>query len=157
MRYFIHDLHNQLDQLQSSFIQSLNGQKRIILYRGQTISKNQFDETKENFDGFISMNSFLLTTEDEEVAIVYSGNGKMANPDEISVIYEMLIDTNSRSTPFAKIKTFNPHEEEILFPMGSVFRIGKVKELRERVYCVKLTVVDRDDELRNKLTKHLDS
>jgi hypothetical protein len=81
----------------------------------------------------------------------------MANPDEILVIYEILIDTNVRSTPFAKIKSFNTHEEEILFPLGSVFRIGKVKELRERVYCVKLTMTDRDDELWNKLTKRLDS
>jgi hypothetical protein len=67
MRYFIHDLDNQLDQQPSSFIQSLNGQKRIILYRVQTMTKNQLDEIEENFDGFISMNSFLSTTEDEEV------------------------------------------------------------------------------------------
>ncbi|CAF3415160.1 unnamed protein product, partial [Rotaria sp. Silwood2] len=37
MRYYIHDLHNQLAELQPSFIQSLNGQMNLILYRDQTI------------------------------------------------------------------------------------------------------------------------
>ncbi|CAF1518878.1 unnamed protein product [Adineta ricciae] len=157
MRYFINDLHNQLAKLQDDFIQSLNGLTNLILYRGQTMKINELNEIKENLNGFISMNSFMSTTQDIEVAIAFSGDGSSEmKPDEISVIYEMTINTNIRSTPYAKIKSKMNDEEEILFSMGSIFRIGDVKELRNRVYCVKLTMVHIEDQLWNKLTAHLD-
>jgi hypothetical protein len=156
MRYFIHDLHNQLAELQPSFIQSLNGKKNLTLYRGQRMKMNQLDEMRENRDGFISMNSFLSATQDEDVAIAFSGNGTTKKPDEVSVIYEILIDTDIRSTPYAKIESINPDEQEVLFSMGSVFRIGNVEKIRNKVYRVQLTMVHKEDQLWNKLTAHLD-
>ncbi|CAF3997478.1 unnamed protein product, partial [Adineta steineri] len=108
--------------------------------------------------GLISMNSFVSATQDEYVAIVFSGDGEQTIPlDEVSVIYEMLIDTDIRSTPYAKIQSIIVDEEEILFSIGSTFRIGKINEIRSRVYRVKLTMVHKEDELWNKLTAHLDS
>ncbi|CAF0725615.1 unnamed protein product [Adineta steineri] len=158
MRYFINDLHNQLAELQLSFIESLNGKKEIILYRGLLMKVAQLNELRENFDGLISMNSFVSATQDEYVAIVFSGDGEQTIPlDEVSVIYEMLIDTDIRSTPYAKIQSIIVDEEEILFSIGSTFRIGKINEIRSRVYRVKLTMVHKEDELWNKLTAHLDS
>ncbi|CAF0736611.1 unnamed protein product [Adineta steineri] len=158
MRYFINDLHNQLAELQLSFIDSLNGKKEIILYRGLPMKITQLNELRENFDGLISMNSFVSATQDENVAIVFSGNGEQTiPPDEVSVIYEMLIDTDIRSTPYAKIQSTIVDEEEILFSIGSTFRIGEIDEIRSRVYRVKLTMVHKEDELWNKLTAHLDS
>ena len=156
MRYFIHDLHNQLAQLQPSFIQSLNGKLSLTLYRGQTMKINGLNEIRENYGGLISMNSFLSATQEEDVAVLFSGNGEMIDPNEVSIIYEMLINTNIRSTPFAKIESVMENEEEILFSMGSVFRIGDVKMARNRVYYVKLTMTHTEDELWNKLTAHLD-
>ncbi|CAF4224258.1 unnamed protein product, partial [Adineta steineri] len=92
MRYFINDLHNQLAELQSSFIESLNGKKEIILYRGLLMKVALLNELRENFGGLISMNSFVSATQDEYVAIVFSGDGEQTIPlDEVSVIYEMLI------------------------------------------------------------------
>ena len=49
MRYFIHDLHNQLAQLQIDLIQSLNGQSKLTLCRGQTRKTSQLEELKENW------------------------------------------------------------------------------------------------------------
>ena len=49
------------------------------------------------------MNSFVSATEDKQVAFAFSGDGQTANLDEVSIIYEMLIDTNIQSTPYAKI------------------------------------------------------
>ncbi|CAF1494133.1 unnamed protein product [Adineta steineri] len=157
MRYFINDLHNQLAELQLSFIESLNGKKEIILYRGLLMKVAQLNKLRENFDGFISMNSFTSATQDQNVAIIFSGNGEQTNPDEVSVIYEMLIDTDLRSTPYAKIQSIMDDEEEILFSIGATFRIGEIDEIRSRVYRVKLTMVHKEDELWNKLTAHLDS
>jgi len=59
MRYFIHDLHNQLAQLQSLFIQSINGRTNLTLYRSQIMKNKELDEIRENSDSFITMNSFF--------------------------------------------------------------------------------------------------
>ena len=120
------------------------------------MKKKQLNEIRKNSGGFISMNSFLSGTQDEEVAIVFSGNGQMTGRNKVSVIYEMLIDTNIRSTPYAKIESIMENEEEILFSMGSIFCIGDVKMVRDRVHYVKLTMEHIEDELWNKLTAHLD-
>ncbi|CAF4063108.1 unnamed protein product, partial [Adineta steineri] len=113
---------------------------------------------RENCGGLISMNSFVSATQNENVAIAFSGDGDQSIPqDEVSVIYEMLIDTDIRSTPYAKIQSIMADEQEILFSMGSTFRIGEIDEIRSRVYRVKLTMVHKEDELWNKLTAHLDS
>ena len=157
MRYYIRDLHNQLAELQPSFIQSLNGEKEKILYRGQPMKISQLDELRENSGSLISMNSFLSATQDEKVAIAFSGDGETTNADEVSVIYEMFIDTDIRSTPYSKIESVMENEEEILFSMGSVFQIGQIDELRNKVYRVKLTMIHKEDELWNKLTAHLDT
>ncbi|CAF0732441.1 unnamed protein product [Adineta steineri] len=158
MRYFINDLHNQLAELQLSFIESLNGEKEIILYRGLLMKVAQLNELRENFGGLVSMNSFTSATQDENVAIVFSGDGEQTiPPDEVSVIFEMLIDTDIRSTPYTKIQSVMDNEEEILFSIGATFRIGEIDEIRSRVYRVKLTMVHKEDELWNKLTAHLDS
>jgi hypothetical protein len=158
MRYYIHDLHNQLAELQKDFVQSLNEKKNITLYRGQTMKRQELDDLKENKDGFISMNSFLSATQNEEVAFMFSGDGQTTELDEVSVIYEMSIDTNIRSTPYAKIKSINPDEQEILFSMGSIFRIRDVEEVIDHagVFRVKLTMVYIEDQLWNKLIAHLD-
>jgi hypothetical protein len=159
MRYYIHDLHNQLAQLQPSFIQSLNGEKNLTLYRGQTMKINELNEIRENFDGFISMNSFVSATQNKEVAFMFSGDGITTNPDEeVSVIYEMAIDTDIRSTPYATIKSFMDNEEEILISMGPIFRIGEVNKEPDHdgVYNIKLRMEHIEDELWNKLTNNLD-
>jgi hypothetical protein len=70
----------------------------------------------------------------------------------------MSIDTNIRSTPYAKIKSVNSDEEEILFSMGAIFRIEDVDKVpgHDGIFRVKLTMEHIEDELWNKLTAHLD-
>jgi hypothetical protein len=150
MRYFIHDLHNQLAQFQPSFIQSLDEQQNVTLYRSQTMKRNQLNELRKNRDGFISMKTFFSATQNEKVARTFSGVGITRDPDVASVIYEMMIDTNIQSTPYAKIESVMLDEHEILFSMGSVFRVGEVDALCDHVYRVKLRLEERYDEQWNK-------
>ena len=154
MRYYIYDLHNELVQLQ---LQQFNNQTNLILYRGQLMKIDYLNELRENYDGHISFNSFTAATEDRAVAFMFSGDGTTTSPDEVSVIFEMSIDTNIRSTPFARIRSTKPDEQEILFSMGGVFRIGEINDVPSHpgVHCIKLKLEHLEDELWNKLTKHL--
>jgi len=156
MRYFIHDLHYQLHQLQTQLIQSLNGQTNLTVYRGRMMKFNRLKQFSESIGGLFTINTFLSATQNERFAIALSGGGKTTNPDEVSVILEMLIDTNIRSIPFAKIKDMMEHDEEILFSIGSIFRIENVYERPNRIYYVKLKMEHIERELWNKLTAHLD-
>ncbi|CAF3484363.1 unnamed protein product [Rotaria sp. Silwood1] len=75
LRYFIYDLHNQLAQLQISYIQSLPSDQPILtLYRGQRIKTTQLDQLAANVNNLISMNSFLSTTSDRTAALFFSGH-----------------------------------------------------------------------------------
>jgi hypothetical protein len=156
MRYFIHDLHNELVRLQPYFIQSLNGQQYLTLYRSRTIRINQLNELQKNIGGLISIKSFLSATQNKQLALAFLESNYTLNPDEVSVIYEMSINTSIQSVPYAKIPTLSRNQEEILFSMGSIFRIQEVYERRARTYCVKLTMEHIEDELWNRLTGHLD-
>ena len=159
MRYYIQDLHNQLAELQLSFIDSLNGKTLLTLYRGLTMKTSVLQELKENIHGLVAMNSFISVTQVLDVAIMYSGDGKTTETDQVSVIYEITVDTNIRSTPYAKIyDSVFKDEQEILFSMGATFRIDEVGLFlnREDIHCVKLTMVHVEDERWDKLTAHLD-
>ncbi len=49
-------------------------------------------------------------------------------------------------------------EEEILFSMGPIFRIGKVEKVPDHdgVWSIKLIMEHIEDKLWNELTAHLD-
>jgi hypothetical protein len=156
MRYYIHDVHNQLDQLQPSFIQSLNGKTSLILYRGRTMKINQLNELRNSIGGLISINSFFSATQNKQIAISFSCNGYKLNSDEVTVIYEMLINTNILSIPYAKIKNVIKDEEEIFFSMGSIFRVQNVRKFHDRMYSIQLIMEHIEDDVWDHLTAHLD-
>lgn len=63
--FFIDDLQQQLQQYQYSSI--------ISVYRGQFMSKGEVQQLKNSVGQLISMNSFLSTALDRQVAIIFSG------------------------------------------------------------------------------------
>jgi hypothetical protein len=159
LRYYIYDLHNQLAQLQISFIQSLLINESILtLYRGQRMKITELAKLRENVGKLISMNNFLSTTNDVVAAVFFSGDGSLDNPEtEVSVLYQITVDTNvPHSIPFAKINYLSVYEDEdeVLFSMASVFRIDTVEQYG-KLWVVDLTLIDKEDEEWNVLTAHL--
>ncbi|CAF1527865.1 unnamed protein product [Adineta ricciae] len=84
---FIRDLHRQIEQLHSD--QANNKQMQsFIAYRGQGLSKVDFDKIMKNKGGLISFNSFLSTSKDRDVALlIVDANGN--NEDTIGILFEM--------------------------------------------------------------------
>ncbi|CAF1075369.1 unnamed protein product [Rotaria sordida] len=98
-RYFIADLHRQLKTIHHNF-------SAKIVYRGQMISAQELNMFKENCGKCISVNTFLSTTFDEEVAKLYAGNGQQ-RPKLESVLFVIHInDTIPNNKPFASIKDY---------------------------------------------------
>ncbi|CAF0754657.1 unnamed protein product [Didymodactylos carnosus] len=129
-RYFIRDLHAELQHLYSPFIQSLTAYKAtLVVYRGQFLHAFEVERLKRSIGKLISMNSFISTTINRELALIYAGNGS-ESPQKESVLFKIKIHLKS-TKPFANIEQFSclKDENEILLSAGAVFRVVSVEEI----------------------------
>jgi tetratricopeptide (TPR) repeat protein len=151
MGFFVHDLHHQIEQLHRKQIGDYHG-KSFIVYRGQGLCATDFEKLCKTRDGLMSFNSFLSTSRVREVAHVFAVSS-LEQTDMVGIHFEMTIDPSISSIPFAAIDelSYYTEEQEILFSMHTVFRIGEIKQIDKnrplyQVY-LKLTA-DGDQDLR---------
>ncbi len=91
------------------------------LYRGQLISKSEFEQVKQLQGDIISINTFLSTTASLQIALAFA-NGSLNNNDLIPIVF--CIQTSpyvQHKRPYANISSFSMYkdEEEVLFAIGS--------------------------------------
>lgn len=137
-RFFIADLHEQLQKKQSSE----ERQNLIKVYRGQIISKDELDFIKNHSGSYIMFKTFLSTSAKRDVAEVFAGNGEQ-QPLRESVIFEIQIRSKYSANPVTAIGTLSaiPNEEETLFSMGNAFRIDScISADNSKVWTVQLTM-----------------
>jgi tetratricopeptide (TPR) repeat protein len=140
MGFFIQDLHRQIEELHKE--QSNDQQKRsFIVYRGQGLSKGDFEKLIKAKGGLMSFNIFLSTSKKRKVSLEFSQDA-LNNVETIGILFKMIIEPSNLSTPFALIDgvSYFTSEQEILFSMHTVFRIGEIKEIdnNNRLYQVEL-------------------
>ncbi|CAF0982705.1 unnamed protein product [Didymodactylos carnosus] len=153
--FFIKDLHEELHNLQNSSTTHLG--RTITVYRGLGIPNKEFESLQKKVGGLLSMNSFLSTSAQEAVAVRFARNS-LGRSDITSVLFEMMVDTEKCRQPFSNIKTVSTYstEDEILFSMGTVFRIISIKKLKkEGVWNVKLKLNGDEDIELSVLTNHI--
>ncbi|CAF4966987.1 unnamed protein product, partial [Rotaria sp. Silwood1] len=78
MRFFIKDLHQQLEALHSDYIKTLSS-KCITVYRGVSLPDDTFEQIQQNIDGLISFNTFLSTSTERRVALAFASQ-KLKQP-----------------------------------------------------------------------------
>ena len=153
MGFFIVDLHRQIEQLHQEQFGDHHSGARFIVYRGQGLSKADFEQMSQNKGGLICFNNFLSTSKDGNVSLCFA-HGAIANPEMMGVLFIMTIDPTQSSTPFASITDvgyFKKTEDEVLFSMHTVFRIDEITPMdgNNRLFQVKLTLTsDNDTDLR---------
>ncbi|CAF0958499.1 unnamed protein product [Didymodactylos carnosus] len=150
-RFFITDLYQQLKELHSTYIQSLSTDK-VVVYRGQGMTREELEKIEKNVGGLISMNSFISTTLDKKAASVFAGPNRT---DMEAVLFEVEISNIKSHKPFADIKKFSnmEDEEEILISIGSVYRILSVEQTADLWY-VKLLMNDKEDMALKELIQY---
>ena len=153
MGFFIADLHRHIEQLHRKQFGGHHSAVRFIVYRGQGLSKEDFEQMSQNKGGLISFNNFLSTSKDHNISLRLA-HGAITNPDMMGVLFIMTVDPTQSSTPFASItgvSYFKKTKDEVLFSMHTVFRIGEITPMDEnnRLFQVKLTLTsDNDRDLR---------
>jgi tetratricopeptide (TPR) repeat protein len=150
--FFIKDLHQQIKKLHSE----AHLTELITVYRGQGLSNIDFEKFKKSKGGLVSFNNFLSTSFNYDVSRMFAESSSY-DPHLIGILFRMNIDPSKSSTPFAFIKNISHHpdEEEILFSMHTIFRIGEIEQLQDRLWQIDLILTNDDDqELRN-LTEYI--
>jgi tetratricopeptide (TPR) repeat protein len=107
--------------------------------------------------GLISFNNFLSTSADRAVAQIFAESAR-GNSDLTGVLFRMEIDPSISSTPFAcpnSIGYYTNLEDEILFSMHTVFRIGEMEQIDDRLWEVHLRLTSDNDEQLTRLTEYI--
>jgi tetratricopeptide (TPR) repeat protein len=148
-RIYICDLHRQLDALNIQRLQQTLNTQNYTLFRGKPLSQSVLQQLIDNEGGLILLNGFLSTTFDPDVAFVYAGD-KVGDEENKPVLFQFHVD-NKIKQPFADISCCSTQsdESEILFSLGTVWRIESVK-LDKNLCIIELT---SSDELNSKVTE----
>jgi tetratricopeptide (TPR) repeat protein len=124
-----------------------------MVYRGQGMSKADFEQMQKTKGGLMSFNNFLTTSKNRQISLEFARHG-LTNPDIIEVLFVMKIDPSVSTTPFASITDvtyFHGEEDEVLFSMHTVFRICDIKPMGENSCLFQVDLVltsDNDIQLR---------
>jgi hypothetical protein len=152
MGFFIGDLHRHIEKLHSEQFGGHHTGEKFTGYRGQGLSKEDFDEMTKTKGGLMSFNTFLSTSKTRDISIRFAREAA-TNPDLVGILFIMKIDPVQSTTPFASIRDFSyfQGEDEVLFAMHTVFRINDIKSMdgNNRLFEVNLTLTgDNDQDLR---------
>jgi tetratricopeptide (TPR) repeat protein len=155
LRLFIRDLHQQLDYLQ---VESKPQSNKLLLFRGQSMSKSDFEMLQLNIGGLLSVNTFLSTSKEKKIALDFV-HQSIGIPDTEAVLFQIdLHPMETSSTPYADIDNFSVYrgiEKEYLFSMGAVFRIESITKIEGEIWCVQLTLTKDNDEQLEQLMSHM--
>jgi tetratricopeptide (TPR) repeat protein len=151
MGFFVRDLHNHISELHTEQYGEHHHSNSFTVYRGQGLSQTEFDQLKKTQGGLLSFNNFLSTTKNRNVSLNFARR-TMTTSSLVGVLFVINIDPSISATPFANVTNVSYYqgEEEILFSMHSVFRIGQVKQIdkNDRLWQVDLTLtIDNDPQL----------
>ncbi|CAF1295657.1 unnamed protein product [Adineta steineri] len=160
MGFFIRNLHRQLESLQK---EQLNIYKHeFMVYRGQGLTQQAFQHLLEIKDGLLSFNSFLSTSKEQQVAMIFAESILDLDNEIVGVIFMIRINLSQMTTfttPFACVEHCSafPQEDEILFSMHTVFRVRDIQQSirNNRLWEVQLTLTDDNDSELADLTKRM--
>ncbi|CAF0782073.1 unnamed protein product [Rotaria sordida] len=152
LRLLIRDLYYQLREEQKNFPDTI-----VTVYRGQAMALRELNKIRTHIGNLISMNSFLSTSKDRDVARMFAESSTDPNDNTHKRILFEIHATTRRidAKPFAEISHFGSYtdEKEILFMLGSVFKLQNiVYDENEKLWIVKLILCgENDNELKDVL------
>jgi tetratricopeptide (TPR) repeat protein len=151
-RFFIIDLCAALER------ESLQWKNKATLttFRGTQIPSDELEKLKESKGKIISINGFLSTSRNIDVALAFAGES-LAHAVFQAVLFEIEVDPTVKTVLFTDVenKTRMKGEEEVLFTLNSLFKIESVGfDSVRNIWQVKLTGTDEGTE---KVREHVAS
>lgn len=150
-RFYIVDLSKKIEQDHKT----QNIETDLKLYRGQIMSTDEFEYLKMNKNGIFATNGFFSTSKDFDVAHQFAVTFNETDQRK-PVMFEITVEgINLRSTVFVDTKEYgNAGEQEILFNIGSVFKIGDADYNENwKSYRIQMKATD---EINDKIQKEME-
>lgn len=154
-RSFILDVCNCLKTLNKS-----QSKTKFRVYRTQLMSNDEINTIRNSIRQFISINSFLSTSTQRETALFFLGDGKPSKNLQ-KVLFEIDVDPakiHPNSTKaFADINKYSDFadEGEVLFMLGSIFRLKSVHCDQNRIWIVQMNLCSDDDHDLKAVLEHM--
>lgn len=152
MGFYIQGLHQEICRLHKE----QQPREKMLLYRGQAMIQNDFEKLQRNKNGLLSFNTFLSTSTDKIVSHLYAESAS-SQDNSVGILFQIEIDPSILSSPFAAVKNISQFEseEETLFSMHTIFRIGEIKNIEGKVWQVNLILTDDNDEQLKQVTEYI--
>ncbi|CAF1085804.1 unnamed protein product [Adineta ricciae] len=134
LRRYINDLCEALFKIQSTI--------PLKVYRSQLMSKSELDCLLNQVNKHIRISSFFSTSLERYIASFRMGDGDPQN-DLVKVLFEIDAYPHLKNeTPFANISSDSKfdNEIEVLFTVGSIFRLNAINCNEDHVYTIKMTL-----------------
>ena len=111
---------------------------RWLLYRGFQLHVEELERLKKSKGSLISINTFLSTSKKIQIAQIFSGQGEVEHPLARVLLQIEAFPARLHSVFFADIHTFSqfPAEMEVLFSLGSTFRIQSIDFDDDKKYWI---------------------
>jgi hypothetical protein len=140
-RTFIYDVCDHLRKLNNNQFKH-----RFCVYRSQLMSSDERKSLKKHEGHFISINTFLSTTLDRSISLIYLGNGNPKNNLQ-KVLFEINVDPMKNTKVFADISKISNYEDEreVLFMLGSIFRLESVQHNNEDTWIIRMNFCNDDE------------
>lgn len=149
--FYIRDIFHQLSDAAS--LEDENQQFKV--YHGQIISKDEFSRLENSIGAMISFDAFISASRNPDVAYIFAGS---SSDSFVSVILEININRSIQSTkPYANISpmSYFQDEDEILFMLGSVFRIVDVNYAEDnKTRQIVLDICSENDQMYRNVLEH---
>jgi tetratricopeptide (TPR) repeat protein len=127
-RFYISDLCRQLANEHQKFCIQNKKSPILKLYRGCHMTLEELDKLHDAIGGMISLNGFVSTTLLKWVAEQFLSHESRRRTEVEKVLWFIEADICMNDVIFAYVAPFSKHpeEEEVLFNIGSAFRIDDV-------------------------------
>jgi tetratricopeptide (TPR) repeat protein len=148
-RSFIRDIHQQLKHDQC--------ERPIQVYRGQLMSNDELNTLKRSIGEYVSVNSFLSTSGVLKLALFYLGD-TTASDDLERVLFVIDADPcNVTTASFADISkhSYFPIESEILFMIGSIFRLTEIRRGNDQYWIIQMALCGANEHGLCHLLEHM--
>jgi len=146
-RFFISDLANQITKEYERCLREMPTRDSIRVYRGQAIGVDELKLMQTNVGEFISMNSFLSTSLQRQMAVSFLYSIELNDAID-RILFEINIDPRQNTVPFSHIDSLSyfQNEQEILIMVGALFRIESIeRDQTKKFWIASVTLASQDD------------
>ena len=155
-RAFITDVYSELKYLQ----ENENNESVTQVYRGQLMSAEELQRLKSSIGQYVSMNSFISTTLEQNVAMFYITSLTLSVMNHLRpVLLNIEINKSLEGVrPYGDISSRSHFmaEKEVLFMIGSIFKIQNVVEPEsDDMWTIKLSLCSANDHELEELASYV--